>query len=114
MTPNPVRREPGSTPSTRTLALDSATVMETVVEPSSPDLPTPARPPGVATLGSNPRQDFVRYLGIGVNVPHVIEVFERFQELHHQFASRVRQGRGERGTLGYLRRRGDETPLHQD
>src|SRR5690242_19950799 len=73
MTPNPVRCEPGSMPKMRTAV---ATGNRTVAG---------ATALAACAAGSKARQDPVRYLGIRVDVLHVVEVLERFEELRHVF-----------------------------
>src|ERR1700722_16147109 len=105
MTPNPVRREPGSTPRMRTFTAGRATGMPGRAAPEgarvAAGLPTPVRAvPAAMVAGSNARQDFVRYLDIRINVPYVVQVFQRFQQMHRQFRRLARQRRRYRGTLG--------------
>src|ERR1700726_2234734 len=87
ITPKPVRREPGSSPRTRTL--------------------TPAV--NWAGAGSNARQDLVRYLDIRINVPYLVQLFERLEQMHHQHRGLARQLQGRRGALRDFRGRGRET-----
>src|SRR5947208_141422 len=89
ITPKPVRREPGSSPSTRTV---SAAL-------------------NCAAAGPNARQDLVRYLDIRVHVPYFVQLFERFQQLHHQHRGLARQLQGGRGALRDFRGRGREAVM---
>ena len=92
ITPKPVRREPGSSPSTRTLS--SAALR--------------------AALGSNARQDLVRYLDIRVNVPYLVQPLERIQQLHHRHGLLARQHDRRRGALRDLGGRGLEAAVRED
>src|SRR5438105_15630142 len=107
MTPKPVRREPGSTPRMRTLTPGFAVGNETTTRAAV--LAAAAK-----ASGSNARQDFVRYLDIRINVPYVVQVFQSFQQSHHQLTGLTRQRRGYRGALGHLRRRRLKTLVCQN
>src|SRR5512135_2800026 len=97
MTPNPVRREPGSRPRTRTPGAAAATDTDTAAEPM-------AAPPFAARrVGSNARQDLVRYLDIRIDALYVVQVFQSLEQAHHLLAclprNPVRCGR----PVGHLR-----------
>src|SRR5437870_1401085 len=92
ITPKPVRREPGSSPSTRTLS--SAAIR--------------------AAVGSNARQDLVRYLDIRINVPYLVQPLERIQQLHHRHGLLARQHDRRRGALRDLGGRGLEATVRED
>src|SRR5689334_6958744 len=100
MTPNPVRREPGSSPRMRTLragtgrGLDSAT--------RTPDAPG-ARRPSANVLTSRARQDLVRYLDICINVLYVFQVFEGFDQVQHRLRRLPCERNRNRSTPGHIR-----------
>src|SRR5882757_349347 len=85
MTPKPVRRDPGSSPRIRRLTA-SAGRGSAGRAPEAPPVKAPAAevPPARAPP-SKARQDLVRYLGIGVNVLYVVQVFEGFDQAQHRY-----------------------------
>src|SRR5579859_4921737 len=108
MTPNPVRRDPGSTPRIRTLSTGRATTRAVAVTVAT----APAAAPRAANAaGSNARQDFVGYLDIGVNVTYVVQIFQGFEQLHCQLGHDTRQRSRDGGPLGDRRGQGHKTPL---
>src|SRR6185437_7872236 len=91
MMPNPVRRDPGSRPRTRTLpaaVAAGAARLSGAADMAGTAAMTPtagaARLAGaVRALGSNARQDLVRYLDIRIDALYVVQVFQRLQQAHH-------------------------------
>ena len=70
MTPKPVRRDPGSSPRTRTFAAAAIT----------------GTADSGAASGSNARQDLVRYLDIRIDALYVVQVFQGFDQTDHLLA----------------------------
>src|SRR5689334_24920495 len=82
MTPYPIRREPGSSPRMRTFVSRTSC---TGTGTTACALAVAAAVPAACAAGSNARQDLVRYLGIRVDVLHVVQVIECIEKLHHRF-----------------------------
>src|SRR5580658_998204 len=93
ITPNPVRREPGSRPRMRTV---SATATGAAV-----------------AAGSNARQDLVRYLDIRVHVPYLVQPFERLEQVHHRLASLAGELERGGGTLRHFGRGRGEAAVRE-
>src|SRR6185437_15268899 len=94
MTPYPVRRDPGSRPRIRR--------------------PSVGASGGRAAPGSNARQDLVRYLDIRVHVPHIIQLFQRLEQVHHPLRRLAGKRSRQRGALRHLRGGRHEAAVRED
>src|SRR5690348_14022872 len=92
MIPKPVRRDPGSRPRTRTLPAAVAAVAGGAVR----------------ALGSNARQDLVRYLDIRIDALYVVQVFQRLQQAHHLLPGLPGNPDRRGSPLSHVRRGGGE------